>query len=175
MALTLVDGPTPVLEDLGRSLPTGGGSAWLLAFGDTQRPGALVTLRMSEVAPGQYRLTGADFQSTGKDELSVKWVSGFPLTRCVRDAALALEDALSAEPDDGLDLPAGYPTRANRHAWYPRFLDVVDGWERAGMRRMDCYREVARRKRVDPNRVKQWAHVAKQLQRERLAREGDKS
>jgi hypothetical protein len=130
----------------------------------------LVTLTFAEVDPAQFRCTRADYHSADKAELSSKWVSHFPLARCIRDGALALE-SLIIEGDDAAEasvagLPYGYPTRSNRAAWYPAFLETVERWQAAGMKPMDAYREVARRKRVPPNRVKQWVFQARKLRRE---------
>lgn len=166
VAITLVQGPDPVLEQFG-GIPSGGGRVWDLIFGDTRQPQWLVEVRMTEVEVGQFRCTAVRFRSVSdRVEISPKWIAKFPLDRCLRDSTLSLEQHVLDGNDADYGLPYGYPTRRNRRSWYPAFLEVVERWQDLGMKPMDVYREVARRKRVDVNRVKQWVHVAKQLRQE---------
>jgi hypothetical protein len=155
MAVNLVDGPEPLLESQGR--------AWLTTFGDTARPRWFLYLTMTEVETDQFRCTEARFVGVGVEDLPEKWVARFPLARCVRESRLLLAQLLAGEDLYDADLPYGYPNRANRAKWYPALYRAVQRWQRTGMTPMDSYREVARRKKVEVNRVKQWIHVAKKL------------
>jgi hypothetical protein len=138
------------------------GTTWHVPFGDTARPGWSVELTMAEdVTTGQIRCTAAHFDGRKTDDLPTKWLARFPLARCIREARLAVQQA--GEPFD-YELPYGSPNRANRKQWYPQLLECLESWQRLGMTPMDSYREVARRKRVEVNRVKQWVHVAKNLE-----------
>jgi hypothetical protein len=158
MPVTLIDGPTPVLETKGRE--------WQLLFGDTARPGWAVLLTLREMQSGELRCVAAHFDAIKDEDVAVKWVARFPLARCVNDARLALQQLLDGGDPFDIALPFGRPARANRLVWYPQFLECVEGWQTLGMTVMESYREVARRKRVKVTTVKQWAHQAQLLRKQ---------
>jgi hypothetical protein len=109
----------------------------------------------------EVRCAAAKFAADEGEDLVVKWVSRFPLARVVNNARIATREFLGGDESSGDDLPLGRPNRANRDRWYPALLHCVQGWQSLGMTPMDSYREVAERKGVDVNLVKQWIHVAK--------------
>ena len=159
MAVTLIDYPVPVQDPEGRFLPK-----WELTFGDTRRPNWFLTLVLAD-EQGRFRCIETRFHGEGaKDEFSPKWAARFPVTRCIREARLACQQVIEEGEDlDAGGLPFGYPNRANRRRWYPALLATIERWEQLGMSPMDAYREVARRKRIDVNRVKQWVYVGRQV------------
>jgi hypothetical protein len=154
MAVTMIEGPEPV------------DGRWEVTFGDTRRPSWTVTFVLVDQGP-RYACVGVRYD--GSDDLSTTWMGRFPTNRCLKDARLALEQLLVVREDPRRvqALPFGYPNKANRGPWYRALLETVDRWEQLGMSPMDAYREVARRKRVDVNRVKQWMHVGRKLEKER--------
>ncbi|MCZ7529738.1 MAG: hypothetical protein M5U31_04985 [Acidimicrobiia bacterium] len=85
---------------------------------------------------------------------------------CIDQAASAARDFELEDSDNLPPLPRGFPQRGGP-AWYGAFLQAIEAWAAMGVGTpMEIYRQVARRKRVPVNRVKQWAFQARKLRSE---------
>lgn len=97
-------------------------------------------------------------------EIRPSWVARFPIQRCAFEARRFARDFGHGEnPPELPPLPRGYPNRDPD--WYLELLTAVRAWEAAmETSTMEVYREVAKRKRVPVNRVKQWTWKARRLE-----------
>lgn len=112
--------------------------------------------------------TKVEFGFAGEEpeSLTPSWVTKFPLRRCLEEAAAVARDFELADRDELPPLPYGLPQRGRRE-WYASFLRTIEVWAAMGVGTpMEIYRQVARRKRVPVNRVKQWAFQARKLRSE---------
>jgi hypothetical protein len=113
---------------------------------------------------GEYRFTDdADLEPVSAVDLRA-----IPFGQVLRAALVAkkrpeLSDERHAELDKIL-LPRGRPKRGRSEAFYRKLLAAAQQLEVA--ERGSSVKEIARRKRVSPNLVHQWLHVARRLEEE---------
>jgi hypothetical protein len=110
---------------------------------------------------GKYQLA----EGVEPEPVSAVDLRQIPLARVMRAALVAKKrDGLSDERHDELDrilVPRGRPQRGRSAPFYRELLAAARRLEQGGVSPAN---EIARRKRVSPNLVNQWLHVARQLE-----------